>query len=79
MNTHFKLLVVAIIAASSCVDSTANAEDEDGFVSIFDGNTLDGWHVMNGAPFAAEDGVIKLNGALCAVGCARRRSIQILS
>jgi hypothetical protein len=62
VNTHFQLLVVAIIAASSFVDSTANAEDEEGFVSIFDGNTLDGWQLMNGAPFVAEDGVIKLNG-----------------
>ena len=31
-------------------------------MSIFDGKTLDGWHLMNGAPFVAEDGVIKLNG-----------------
>lgn len=45
--------------------ATAHAEqpaDERGFVSLFDGRTLAGWHLMNGAKFVAEDGVIKLNG-----------------
>ena len=63
MNASFKLFVVAAVIAASCVvDSTANAEDEEGFVSIFDGKTMDGWHLMNGAPFVAKDRVIKLNG-----------------
>ncbi len=63
MNIRFKLLAVAAIIAASCVvDPTAKAEDKEDFVSIFDGKTLDGWHLMNGAPFVAEDGVIKLNG-----------------
>jgi hypothetical protein len=35
---------------------------EKGFVSLFNGKTLDGWHLMNGAKFVAEDDVIKLNG-----------------
>ena len=34
----------------------------EGFVSLFDGTTLKGWEVMNGAKFVAEDGVIKLHG-----------------
>jgi len=32
---------------------------EDGFVSLFDGRSLNGWHLMNGAKFVVEDGVIK--------------------
>ena len=36
-------------------------KDEEGFVSLFDGKTLDGWHLMNGAKFVVEDGVIKHN------------------
>ena len=42
--------------------AAAGDEGEEGFVSLFDGKTLDGWHLMNGAKFVAEDGVIKLNG-----------------
>ncbi len=39
------------------------AEDnEDDFVSLFNGKSLDGWHIMNEAKFVAEDEVIKLNG-----------------
>lgn len=34
---------------------------EDGFVSLFDGKTLNGWHLENGAKFVVEDGVIKHN------------------
>jgi hypothetical protein len=35
---------------------------EEGFVQLFDGKTLKGWEIMNGAKFTAEDGVIKLRG-----------------
>ncbi|NLZ06206.1 MAG: DUF1080 domain-containing protein, partial [Phycisphaerae bacterium] len=31
-------------------------------MSLFDGKTLNGWHLMNGAQFVAQDGVLKLNG-----------------
>lgn len=34
----------------------------DEFQSIFDGKSLKGWHLMNGATFVAEEGVLKLNG-----------------
>ncbi len=42
------------------------AEPEPGFVSLFDGKTLDGWKV-NEAPeaFSIEDGAIKANGNRC--------------
>ena len=36
----------------------------DEFQSIFDGKSLKGWHLMNGATFVAEEGVLKLNGGL---------------
>jgi hypothetical protein len=63
MKTPAHLLVLAaIVSAFPVMDFTANAANEEGFVSMFDGKTLDGWHLMNGAPFVAEDGVIKLNG-----------------
>lgn len=37
---------------------------EMGFVSLFDGETLDGWHLMNGANFVVENGVLKHKGGL---------------
>jgi hypothetical protein len=37
---------------------------EEGFVSLFDGKTLDGWHLMNGAKFVVEEGVIKHDDGL---------------
>ncbi|NIP24127.1 MAG: DUF1080 domain-containing protein [Phycisphaerae bacterium] len=37
---------------------------EEGFVPLFDGKTLDGWHLMNGAQFVVEDGVLKHKGGL---------------
>ncbi|HEX7260437.1 MAG TPA: DUF1080 domain-containing protein [Luteolibacter sp.] len=42
------------------------AEPEPGFVSLFDGKTLDGWKI-NEAPeaFSIEDGAIKANGNRC--------------
>jgi hypothetical protein len=41
--------------------SLAAGKAEEGFVSLFDGKTLGGWHLMNGAKFVVEDGVIKHN------------------
>jgi hypothetical protein len=38
------------------------ADPETGFVQLFDGKSLAGWHVMNGGKFTAADGVIKLRG-----------------
>ena len=32
---------------------------DESFVALFDGKTLDGWHLMNGANFVVEDGVVK--------------------
>lgn len=37
---------------------------EEGFAPLFDGKTLDRWHLMNGAKFVVEDGVLKHKGGL---------------
>lgn len=55
-----------VAVAVSCllgVPSLSSSADkaEESFVSLFDGKTLDGWHLMNGAKFKVEDGVIKHN------------------
>jgi hypothetical protein len=67
---HKRSVAQAIIATAAsfilgtpCI-SVAGEKPEEGFVSLFDGKTLDGWHLMNGAKFVAEDGVIKLNDGL---------------
>lgn len=54
----------AVIAA--LVVPLSAAPTEPGFVSLFDGKTLDGWKV-NEAPeaFSIEDGAIKANGDRC--------------
>ena len=59
--THTLIALVAVYLLAAPVVCAAG-DDEKGFVSLFDGKTLDGWHLMNGAKFVAEDGVIKLNG-----------------
>ena len=66
-NRSVTRTVIAIAALCSfgatCV-SAADNKAEEGFVSLFDGKTLDGWQVVNDAKFVAEDGVLKLNGGL---------------
>jgi hypothetical protein len=62
---HNRIVVQTVLAM--VVSSLGNApsaslgagKSEEGFVSLFDGKTLNGWHLMNGAKFLVEDGVIK--------------------
>ncbi|NLS92346.1 MAG: hypothetical protein GXX96_09300, partial [Planctomycetaceae bacterium] len=62
---HYRSVTQAVIAvAALCVLGMPNVslaadKAEEGFVSLFDGKTLDGWHLMNGAKFVVEDGVLK--------------------
>ncbi len=55
-----KLLSLSFALLASCLMVSAQ---EEGFVSLFDGKTLDGWKI-NQAPesFAVEDGAIRANG-----------------
>jgi hypothetical protein len=65
-----RIVAHAIIAiAASCLLSVpdvamAAEKDEEGFARLFDGKTLDGWHLMNGAKFVVEDSVLKHRGGL---------------
>jgi len=62
---HNRIVAQTVIAiAVSCLLDAPNVslaadKAEGGFVSLFDGKTLDGWHLMNGAKFVVKDGVIK--------------------
>lgn len=56
--------LLCLLAASCLFVNPASAEEpkvEAGFVSLFDGKTLKGWHLMNDAKFSAKDGVILLD------------------
>ncbi len=58
-----KIFVSLIAVIASLAMSLTAAEPEAGFVSLFDGKTLDGWKVNNRAEdFSIEDGAIKANG-----------------
>lgn len=53
-----------IVITASCLLGMSNGSvgasaGDEGFDSLFDGRTLYGWHLMNGAKFVVEDGVIK--------------------
>lgn len=66
MAQHRSIASIVVALAVSCLwnapqVSLAADKTEVGFVSLFDGKTLDGWHLMNGAKFAVEDGVMKHN------------------
>jgi hypothetical protein len=52
-----------VVAAESEAQSS-EAEDEKGFVPLFDGRTLDGWHNVNCGPetWSVKDGVIYCTG-----------------
>lgn len=66
MARNYNVTRTIVVLVTSCLLGGANmslAADkaEEGFVSLFDGQTLGGWHLMNGAKFGVEDGVIKHN------------------
>lgn len=67
MQNHHRIVLIAAVCLVACSLVTAGlsageGSDEEGFTPLFDGKSLDGWHVMNGGQFVVEDGVIKLNG-----------------
>ncbi len=64
-NRRIAQTIVAIAVScllNAATVSLAAEKAAEGFVSLFDGKTLKGWHLVNDAKFVAEDGVLKLNG-----------------
>lgn len=64
MFNQRRVAVPIVTLIASCLLGVPNVclgtdKDEEGYVCLFDGKTLDGWHLMNGAKFVVEDGVIK--------------------
>ena len=60
--------LVALLSCNSAnKNSMRSASNEDGFVSLFDGSTMKGWHTYNktttGKAWKANDGVMHLDGA----------------
>lgn len=68
MNTATSIrLLVAALLATGCMALPAAEVDQDGFRSIFDGKTLNGWEAMpaDTAPaWTVEDGILVGNGDL---------------
>lgn len=57
------LIALSMAAAVSLAGASLAAQQSDGWVSLFDGKTLDGWKVgENAATFKVEDGAIVVNG-----------------
>ena len=62
MRMMKKLISLFAVIAALVIPLTA-ADSEEGFVSLFDGKTLDGWKANNNpADFSIEEGAIKANG-----------------
>lgn len=64
IRTLLSLAVVSLFAVSPLFVMTAVAADEDGWTTMFDGKTLDGWKVTEENPgsFKVEDGAIVAHG-----------------
>lgn len=57
------LCVVGILLTGSITGSHAQHASEDGWISLFDGRTLDGWRASeNPATFRVEDGILIVDG-----------------
>lgn len=56
MNTKLTTATVVLFLLATC--SAFAAEADDGFVPLFDGKTLDGWHTLPGGKWEVVDGVI---------------------
>ena len=58
-------LVLLMACCTSTIGFTQNSQEknEDGWISLFNGNNLDGWKVGDNAKsFTIENGAIKVNG-----------------
>ena len=58
--TKLKKLTRLFVAIAAVAMSVSAADKEEGFVSLFDGKTLEGWKANNNADdFSIEDGAIQ--------------------
>jgi opacity protein-like surface antigen len=63
MRRFVAAAVVVLLLATACYAADAPKPDKDGFYSLFDGKSLDGWKVgKNAASFKVQDGLIVANG-----------------
>ena len=54
--------IALLLAAMVCFSSVAMAEEEEGFVSLFNGKDLTGWTVNGGyATYGATEGYVNIN------------------
>jgi hypothetical protein len=56
--------ICTLLAATLLLCGTTNGQEtkvEEGFTPLFDGKTLDGWHIENKGEFSVKDGVIFLD------------------
>jgi hypothetical protein len=61
MKKLFRLVAVLLVSGASLF--AADAAPETGFVSLFDGKSLDGWKINHGTDaFTIEEGAIRANG-----------------
>lgn len=61
-----KKLLAIVALFTAWISPLVVAESEDGFLSLFDGKTLEGWKTNEDpAAFSVEDGAIKANGSRC--------------
>lgn len=64
MKTQVMFLLLAGLLLAGCVESEEAASvEDDGWIALFDGETLDGWRASeNPASFTVEDGRIVVHG-----------------
>jgi hypothetical protein len=80
-----KTILTVLALLTAWIAPMAIAQSEDGYLSLFDGKTLDGWKSNNEDPaaFSIEDGAIKSNGNRChlfyngAVGGAKFKNFEL--
>ena len=67
-----RLAFVSLLAAAAVAGSHA-ADDKDGWHSLFDGKSLDGWKSNDEVPgvFTVENGAIKVKGGRVCFWCQR--------
>lgn len=55
MRHRICVLIVNSILLAAAAPVIAADDTKEGFNSLFNGKTFDGWHLMNGAKFVDED------------------------